>query len=54
MEYNSSRALQLLRVGTQLTNARFREGQEEAIRRIVEHIGPKVGRGKSRLVEVPF
>jgi ATP-dependent DNA helicase RecQ len=52
MEYDSSRALQLLRQGTQLTNARFREGQEEAIRRIVEHRGrllvvQKTGWGKS-------
>ena len=36
MSYNSTRALELLRLGSDLKNATFREGQEEAIRHIVE------------------
>lgn len=44
MIYNSSRSLQLLRLGSGLANASFREGQEEAIRHIVE--------GRSRLLVV--
>ena len=45
MTYNSSRALQLLRLGSGLTNATFRDGQEEAIRHIVE------GRGRLLVVQ---
>ncbi|HEX7331811.1 MAG TPA: RecQ family ATP-dependent DNA helicase [Pyrinomonadaceae bacterium] len=45
MLYNSSRALQLLRLGSGLENATFREGQEEAIRHIVE------GRGRLLVVQ---
>ena len=45
MPYNSERALQLLRVGSGLENATFREGQEEAIRYIVE------GRGRLLVVQ---
>jgi hypothetical protein len=32
MIYNSSRSLQLLRLGSGVSSASFREGQEEAIR----------------------
>ncbi len=45
MIYNSSRALQLLRLGSGLRNATFRDGQEEAIRHIVE------GRGRLLVVQ---
>lgn len=45
MLYNSSRALQILRLGSGLENAIFREGQEEAIRHIVE------GRGRLLVVQ---
>jgi ATP-dependent DNA helicase RecQ len=44
MNYNSSRALQLLRLGSGISSASFREGQQEAIRHIVE--------GRSRLLVV--
>src|SRR5882672_3191676 len=44
MIYNSSRALQLLRLGSGVASASFREGQQEAIRHIVE--------GRSRLLVV--
>jgi len=52
MQFNSSRALQLLRLGTNLQTASFREGQEDAIRHIVEGRGrllvvQKTGWGKS-------
>lgn len=36
MSYDAGRALELLRAGTGDARARFREGQEEAIRRVVE------------------
>ena len=42
--YNPDRALQLLRLGSGLPQAEFREGQEEAIRHVVE--------GKGRLLVV--
>ncbi len=42
--YLPDRALQLLRIGSRLSNTTFRDGQEEAIRHIVE--------GKSRLLVV--
>src|SRR6185503_606949 len=45
MLYNSSHALQLLRLGSRLENATFRDGQEEAIRHIVE------GRGRLLVVQ---
>ena len=45
MTYNSSRALQLLRLGSGLKDATFRDGQEEAIRHIVE------GRGRLLVVQ---
>jgi len=45
MPYNSSRSLQLLRLGSGLKNATFRDGQEEAIRHIVE------GRGRLLVVQ---
>lgn len=45
MSYKSSRALQLLRLGSGLKDATFREGQEEAIRHIVE------GRGRLLVVQ---
>jgi ATP-dependent DNA helicase RecQ len=44
MIYNASRALQLLRLATSSVNASFREGQEDAIRHLVE--------GRSRLLVV--
>jgi ATP-dependent DNA helicase RecQ len=52
MQFSSSRALQLLRLGTNLQTASFREGQEDAIRHIVEGRGrllvvQKTGWGKS-------
>ena len=45
MLYNSSRALQLLRLGSGLKDATFRHKQEEAIRHIVE------GRGRLLVVQ---
>ncbi len=52
MKYRQTRALELLRVGSGLPNAGFREGQEEAIRHIVGGDGrllvvQKTGWGKS-------
>ncbi|MCE0908271.1 MULTISPECIES: DEAD/DEAH box helicase [Pseudomonas] len=52
MEYNSARALELLRLGSGRPDATFREGQEDAIRHIVEGRGrllvvQKTGWGKS-------
>ena len=51
-KYDGRRALALLRQGTGLPRAAFREGQEEAIRRVVEGRGrllvvQKTGWGKS-------
>lgn len=52
MSYNAARALQLLRTGSGRVDASFREGQEEAIRHIVDGKGrllvvQKTGWGKS-------
>ena len=52
MRYNHPRALELLRLGTGLPDAQFRDGQEEAIRHVVEGNGPllivqRTGWGKS-------
>ena len=52
MPYNSTRALELLRLGTQNPAAEFRDGQEEAIRHVVDGLGrllvvQKTGWGKS-------
>ena len=52
MHYDSRQALDILRRGTGLYNAQFREGQEEAIRHLVEDRGrqlvvQKTGWGKS-------
>jgi len=52
VRYNHPRALELLRLGTGLPDAQFREGQEEAIRHVVEGDGPllivqRTGWGKS-------
>ncbi|MBI6656629.1 RecQ family ATP-dependent DNA helicase [Pseudomonas carnis] len=52
MEYNSARALELLRLGSGRPNAAFRDGQEDAIRHIFEGKGrllvvQKTGWGKS-------
>ena len=52
MSYSHSRALQLLRIGSGLPNATFRDGQEDAIRLVVEGKGrllvvQKTGWGKS-------
>lgn len=52
MNYNAPRALELLRMGSGRADVRFREGQEEAIRHIVEGRGrllvvQKTGWGKS-------
>jgi len=52
MVYNPQRALELLRVGSGIPNARFREGQEDAIRAVVAGAGrllvvQKTGWGKS-------
>ena len=45
MHYDSSRSLELLKAGTGRLDTRFREGQEEAIRHLVE------GRGRQLLVQ---
>ncbi|MDB6059558.1 MAG: ATP-dependent helicase RecG [Verrucomicrobiales bacterium] len=45
MAYNQSRAVELLRVGSQNPNATFRDGQEDAIRHVVE------GRGRLLVVQ---
>lgn len=52
MKFNQGRALELLRTGSGRTDAEFRDGQEEAIRHIVEGRGrllvvQKTGWGKS-------
>ena len=52
MTYNSARALELLRIGSGRADAEFREGQEDAIRHIVDGKGrllvvQKTGWGKS-------
>ncbi len=52
MTYNPKRALELLRIGSGRANATFREGQEDAIRHIVDGRGrllvvQKTGWGKS-------
>ena len=52
MDYDSPRAADLLKRGTGRRDARFREGQEEAIRHLVEGYGrqlliQKTGWGKS-------
>lgn len=52
MQYNARRALELLRLGAKQPAAQFREGQEDAIRHIVEGRGrllvvQKTGWGKS-------
>ena len=52
MEYNARRALELLGLGTRQRDTEFREGQEEAIRHVVEGRGrllvvQKTGWGKS-------
>lgn len=52
MEYDSKRALELLRIGSGRVDATFRDGQEDAIRHIVEGKGrllvvQKTGWGKS-------
>ena len=52
MRYNSNRALELLRIGTGLSGAEFRAGQEDAIRHVVRGDGrllvvQKTGWGKS-------
>jgi ATP-dependent DNA helicase RecQ len=52
MSYDSSRALALLRLGTENPAAAFRDGQEEAIRHVVDSfrrvlVVQKTGWGKS-------
>jgi ATP-dependent DNA helicase RecQ len=52
MDYDHQRALELLRSGTGIPNAQFREGQEEAIREVVAGrrrllVVEKTGWGKS-------
>ena len=52
--YDPRRALELLRLGTQQRHARFREGQEAAIRHVANGAGPlllvqKTGWGKSNV-----
>ena len=52
MDYDAGRALDLLRLGTGQSDAEFREGQEDAIRHLVEGRGrllvvQKTGWGKS-------
>ena len=45
MDYNANRALELLRIGSGIADAAFREGQEDAIRHVIE------GRGKLLVVQ---
>ena len=45
MYYDEKRALELLRIGTSVSDAQFREGQEDTIRHVVE------GRGKLLVVQ---
>lgn len=45
MKYSSQRALELLRIGSGVPNSHFREGQEEAIKNVVE------GRGRQLVVQ---
>lgn len=45
MKYDDTRALELLRIGSGILDAQFREGQEDAIRHVVE------GRGKLLVVQ---
>ena len=45
MKYDNKRALELLRIGSGVPDAQFREGQEDAIRHVVE------GRGKLLVVQ---
>lgn len=52
MPYDAARALELLRIGSRIPTATFREGQEDAIRHVVEGRGrllvvQKTGWGKS-------
>ena len=52
MDYDANRALELLRIGSGISDAAFREGQEDAIRHVVEGRGnllvvQKTGWGKS-------
>ena len=52
MPYNPTRALELLRLGTQSPRTTFRDGQEDAIRHVVDGLGrllvvQKTGWGKS-------
>src|SRR5437763_15769217 len=52
MKFDKNRAIELLKLGTNLPSACFREGQEEAIRHVVERRGrllvvQKTGWGKS-------
>ena len=52
MDYHANRALELLRIGSGIADAAFREGQEDAIRHIVDGRGrllvvQKTGWGKS-------
>ena len=54
MRYKARRALELLRLGTEQRDASFRDGQEEAIRHVVNGAGPlllvqKTGWGKSNV-----
>lgn len=44
MKYHSRHALDLLRAGTGRPDAEFREGQEHAIRHVVEGHGLDTGR----------
>ena len=55
MGYDENRALELLRIGSGIPHAEFREGQEEAIRHVVEGLGKllvvqKTGWGKSFVI----
>src|SRR5882757_9789056 len=52
MKFDEKRAIELLKLGTGVSGAGFREGQEEAIRHVVERRGrllvvQKTGWGKS-------
>ncbi len=54
MTFDPQRALDLLRLGAQQPRARFREGQEEAVRHVVDGRGPlllvqRTGWGKSNV-----
>ena len=49
MQYHSQHALNLLQAGTGRPDAEFREGQEHAIRHVVDGRGPTTGGAEDRM-----